>query len=90
MDMVSGGQEKEHHQFEQAVEEARHYITALCPKNGVLLDPMRGSGTTIVAGLEANLGLTCIGCEIDKAAYATAEQRVKETLDKLQGRRESA
>lgn len=90
MDMVSGGQEKEHHQFEQAVGEALHYIRAFCPKNGVLWDPMMGSATTIVAGLEAGLGLTCIGCEIDKAAYATAEKRVKETLDKLQGRRESA
>ncbi len=90
VDMVSGGQEKEHHQFEQAVGEALHYIRAFCPKDGLLWDPMMGSATTIVAGLSADLGLTCIGCEIDKAAYATAEQRVKETLDKLQGRRESA
>ena len=90
MDMVSGGQEKEHHQYEQAVGEALHYIKVFCPKNGVLWDPMMGSGTTIIAGLEANLGLTCIGCEIDKAAYATAEKRVKQTIERLQDRRESA
>ena len=90
MDMVSGGQEKEHHIYEQAVGEALHYIKALCPKNGVLWDPMMGSATTIVAGLSANLGLTCIGCEIDKAAYSDAQKRVKKTIDILQARKESA
>lgn len=90
IDMVTGGQEKEHHLYEQAVGEALHYIHALCPKNGVLWDPMMGSATTIVAGLKANLGLTCIGCESDKAAYADAEKRVKETIDILQTRKESA
>ena len=89
-DMVSGGQEKDHHHYEQAVAEAIHYIKAVCPRNGVLWDPMAGSATTIIAGLEAALGLTCIGCEIDKAAYATAEKRVKDTIERLQGRRESA
>ena len=82
--MVSGGQAKSNHDWEQPVYEAAHYIKALCPKNGVLLDPMMGSGTSIIAGLEAGLGLTCIGIDIDKAAYAKAESRAKETLDKLQ------
>ena len=90
MDIVSGGQEKEHHHYEQAVGEALHYIKAFCPKNGVLWDPMMGSSTTIVAGLQADLGLKCIGCEIDKAADATAENRVRETIKLLQARKESA
>ncbi len=90
LDMVSGGQEKEHHIYEQSVSEAVHYIKALCPKNGILLDPMVGSASTIIAGLNANLGLKCIGCEIDKAAYATAQVRVKETVEELQARKESA
>ncbi|MHC4232193.1 MAG: DNA methyltransferase, partial [Planctomycetota bacterium] len=90
MDMVSGGQEKEHHIYEQSVAEAVHYIKAICPVNGVLLDPMMGSGTTIVAGLHADLGLTCIGCEIDKAAYSDAEQRVKETVEQLKANKMSA
>jgi ParB-like chromosome segregation protein Spo0J len=89
-DMVSGGQGKEHHMYEQSVGEAMHYIQAACPAKGVLLDPMFGSGTSILAGLEANLGLTCIGCEVDKAAYADAETRVKETIEKLQAEKESA
>jgi hypothetical protein len=89
-DMVSGGQEKDHHHYEQSVAEAVHYIKAVCPANGVLLDPMMGSATTIVAGLHADLGLTCIGCEVDKAAYATAEERVNNTIEQLQSKKESA
>jgi len=88
--MVSSGQEKELHHYEQSVGEALHYIKAVCPANGVLLYPMMGLATTILAGLHANLGLTCIGCEIDKAAYATAENRVKETIEKHQTRKKTA
>jgi ParB-like chromosome segregation protein Spo0J len=80
-DMVSGGQAKDNHDWEQSAAEALHYIQALCPKGGNLLDPMMGSGTTLVAGLQAGLGLNCIGIEIDKAAYATAEKRVKEVME---------
>ena len=90
LDMVSGGQEKDHHHYEQSVAEAIHYIKAVCPPNGVLLDPMMGSASTIIAGLNTDIGLTCIGCEIDKAAYATAEQRVKDAIEQLQARKDSA
>jgi Trp operon repressor len=89
-DMVSGGQEKEHHMYEQSVAEAVHYIKAVCPAKGVLLDPMMGSATTIIAGLHADLGLTCIGCEIDKAAYADAGTRVQEAIEHIQVRKDSA
>ena len=81
--MVTGGQSKDNHDWEQAVDEAAHYIKALCPKNGTLLDPMMGSGTSLVAGLISNLGLKCIGIEIDKATYAIAQERIKKTLDEL-------
>jgi ParB-like chromosome segregation protein Spo0J len=80
-DMVAGQKSKEHHDWEQSVIEAVHYIKALCPKDGVLLDPMMGSATTLVAGL--SLGIKCIGIEIDKAAYSTAEDRIKNTLKEL-------
>jgi hypothetical protein len=46
--------------------------------------------TIIIAGLEADLGLTCIGCEIDKAAYSTAEERVNNTINQLQSKKDSA
>jgi hypothetical protein len=79
-DMVSGGQSKSNHIWEQAVDEAAHYIKALCPKNGTLLDPMMGAGTSLVAGLKVNKGLKCIGIEIDPAAYGTSEERIKKAL----------
>ena len=51
---------------------------------------MMGSATTILAGLHADLGLTCIGCEVDKAAYADAETRVQEAIEHIQVRKDSA
>jgi 16S rRNA G966 N2-methylase RsmD len=77
-DMYSGGQEKEHHQWEQSVDEAMYYIDKFCPKEGTLLDPMMGSGTSIIASLQIKTGIKTIGMDIDKAAYATALQRVEE------------
>lgn len=78
LDMVSGGIAKEHHEWEQAESEAQHYIRALCPPNGTLLDPMMGSGTTLLAALNLNLGIQATGIEIDGAAYGTAQERVRQ------------
>ena len=89
-DMVSGGESKQHHDWEQSVVEASHYIKAFCPRGGVLLDPMMGSGTSLIAGLHSGLGLRCVGIELDKGTYADAEQRVKDTIQQLQSRREIA
>jgi len=89
-DMVSGGESKEHHDWEQSIGEALHYIKAFCPRNGVLLDPMMGSGTSIIAGLHSGLGCRCIGIEVDKAAFSTAQTRVQQTIDEIKGRKESA
>jgi ParB-like chromosome segregation protein Spo0J len=89
-DMVSGGESKEHHDWEQSIGEALHYIKAFCPRNGVLLDPMMGSGTSIIAGLESGLGFRCIGIEIDKAAFSTAQTRIERTLDEIKDKKESA
>lgn len=79
-DMVSGGESKEHHDWEQSVGEALHYITAFCPRNGVLLDPMMGSGTSLIAGLQSGLGLKCIGIELDKATFIKTEHRINTFL----------
>jgi hypothetical protein len=90
LDMVSGGEEKADHPFQQSTAEALHYIKALVRPSATLCDPMLGSGTTLVAGLHANLGLSLIGCEIDKAAYAVAEQRIKRVQAELSKTKESA
>ena len=84
-DMVSGGKNKDNHPWEQAESEAQHYIKALCPPNGTLLDPMMGSGTTLVAAHNLNMGIQATGIEIDGAAYGTAQDRVKQAQDKGAG-----
>jgi len=90
LDMVSGGESKENHDWEQSVAEAAHYIKTYCPKEGTLLDPMMGSGTSIIAGLESGLGFRCIGIEIDKAAFSTAQTRIERTLEEIKHRKETA
>jgi ParB-like chromosome segregation protein Spo0J len=74
-DMVSGGREKDAHDWQQAVEEAHYYIKHVCPKGGTICDPMMGSGTSILAGM--SLGLDCKGIEIDTTAYATAKKKIE-------------
>lgn len=74
--MVSGGEEIDEHDFQQSVAEALHYTKAFCPRNGIILDPMMGSGTSLIAGLQTGLGLKCIGIELDKATFIKTEQRI--------------
>ena len=50
------------------------FIDNYCPKNGVVLDPFMGSGTTGVACKE--LGRDFIGCEIDRKYYDIALERI--------------
>lgn len=75
-DVVSGGREKEHHPWQQAVAEAEHFIRHLCPEGGIVLDPMCGSGTTLVAA--KRLGLRHIGIEIDEETGRKALKRLND------------
>lgn len=52
------------------------FISCFAPKNGVVLDPFVGSGTTIVAA--KNLGYKYIGIDIAPDYCAIAEKRMKE------------
>ena len=74
-DWISGGKEKDAHDCQQAVSEAEHFIGALCPAGGVVLDPMLGSGTSGVAAVK--LGMQFIGIECDPAAFAGAQERIE-------------
>lgn len=73
-DMTTGGKEKEDHAWQQAEAEAAHYIDALCPAGGLVVDPFAGGATTLVAARD--LGLRYIGFEIEQDAYNAAQVRL--------------
>jgi DNA modification methylase len=51
------------------------------PKNGVILDPFMGSGSTAVACLHT--GRNFIGFELDEEYHSLAHQRLAEAVDEL-------
>ncbi len=52
-------------------------IKAGCPKNGIVLDPFMGSGTTAVVA--KRLGRNYIGIELNPKYIEMAEKRLKVT-----------
>lgn len=75
-DVVTGAREKSHHEWQQAVSEARYFIGLLTERDGFIVDPFCGGGTTPVACVE--LGRKWAAFEIDEARLATASERIKE------------
>lgn len=75
-DMTSGGKEKDAHDWQQAEAEAAHFIKALCPNGGLIVDPFAGGGTSLAAARK--LGLRYIGYEIDKTAFDAAQVRLSD------------
>lgn len=73
-DMTSGGKEKDAHDWQQAEAEAAHFIAAVCPAGGLMVDPFAGGGTSLVAA--SKLGMKYIGFEIDEAAFNAAQVRL--------------
>jgi len=73
-DMTTGGREKDLHEWQQAEAEAAYYIEALSPPGGLVLDPMCGSGTTLVAA--HRLGRQYLGIDKDPDA-------VNKTIERL-------
>lgn len=72
-DAVHSAQEKDTHDWQQSLIEAKYYIQKLTPKNGLVFDPFCGGGTTARACKE--LGLRCITCDVDMEALALAKER---------------
>lgn len=75
-DVMSGGQEKKYHPWQQAQSEAEYWIEKLCPVDGIVCDPFLGGGTTATAA-EAK-GRNWIAFEIDPITAAIASKRVHE------------
>ena len=80
-DMISKGQDKSHHKWGQPVGEAQYFIEHLCTKSGVLVDPMMGGATSIIAGM--SLGMKSIGIEIDTEVFRKAKDRIDD-FDNIQ------
>ena len=73
--MASGGKEKQDHDWQQALFEARHFIEALSPPGGIVLDPMAGSGTTCLAAHQA--GRQWLAFEMNEETAIAARLRVQ-------------
>jgi hypothetical protein len=73
-DTMSGGKEKDTHEWQQAESEAAYWIEHLCPKDGIVCDPFLGGGTTAAAAKK--LGRKWIGFEIEEDIAKIASERI--------------
>lgn len=73
-DVMSGGEEKTHHDWQQAESEAAYWIEKLCPEDGLVCDPFLGGGTTAVAANRLNR--KWVGFEIDPVTAGIASERI--------------
>ena len=73
--IASEGRDTGEHEWQQSLSGFRNLIKSLnLPQGSVVLDPFAGSGTTLLAALEA--GHYAIGIDTDEAAVATAIRRI--------------
>lgn len=75
-DVMSGGEEKTHHDWQQSQSEAEYWIEKLCPKDGIVCDPFLGGGTTAAAAKK--LGRNWVGIEKNPATARIASGRVSQ------------
>ena len=75
-DTVTSQREKSHHEWQQSLDEARYFIDLLTDKDGFVVDPFCGGGTTAVAAIQ--LGRKWASFEIDEANVARASERIQE------------
>jgi ParB-like chromosome segregation protein Spo0J len=79
-DVINGqGREKEFDNWQQAENELYEIIETFCPSNGVILDPMAGTGTTLMAAQK--LKRKCIGIEKDESMFKIMENRIRNVAE---------
>jgi DNA modification methylase len=57
----------------------KHLVAMVTPKNGLVMDPFMGSGSTGVAAIE--LGMNFLGIEKDGQYHKIADDRLKKAFD---------
>jgi hypothetical protein len=75
-DVATGSREKSHHEWQQSEAEARYFIELLTERDGFVVDPFCGGGTTPAACV--SLGRKWAAFEIDEANLARASERITE------------
>ena len=73
-DIVSGGKEKDSHEWQQAESEAAYFIERLTVSQSIVCDPFAGSGTSLAAA--RSLGRQWLGFDIDNEAVVKARIRL--------------
>ena len=66
------------HPAEKPISIISKYLRVSCPKDGTILDPFMGSGTTLVAA--KNLGRKAIGIEIEEKYCEIAVNRLRQEV----------
>jgi hypothetical protein len=74
-DVILKPQEKTEHEWQQSQTEANALIEALTAPGDLVVDPMCGSGTTLVAAQQS--GRRWCGIDADQAALAIAAERIR-------------
>jgi DNA modification methylase/ParB-like chromosome segregation protein Spo0J len=78
--LESQGYEKDHHLWQQPVQESAILIKSLSKPNDLICDLTSGSGTVAVATAAVGQGRRFVGCEIDPQLAAAGLSRVAEIL----------
>lgn len=66
------------HPTQKSADMLRPLVEAFCPPGGLVLDPFCGSGSTLLAAIDA--GRHCLGIELDPEHAQTARDRVAVAL----------
>lgn len=75
---------KNWHDWQQSEAEAAHCISKITPPDGLVVDPMCGSGTTLIAA--KRLGRRYMGADLDPLQAKVATARLRQTaVDAAQG-----
>lgn len=69
--------QKDDHRWQQPENWVLHFMKALVPPNGLVLDPFVGTGTTCKVCDE--LGISSIGIDIDPKQIQTAQERISKS-----------